>query len=274
MMEPQVHPGLGTEKVVLITAAASGIGGKMAEAYSACGCRVHICDVDAVALSRFQGLNPAITASLVDVSNPDEVESLFADLENQYGRLDVLINNAGIAGPAVPVADISIADWRQTLAVDLDSVFYCTRLASPLLAETRGSIINMSSTAGQFGCPNRSAYVAAKWAIRGLTKTWAMEMGPQGVRVNALCPGSVAGPRLDGVMERDAAQRGVPVDAIEKMYTSQTSMRRFVQAEDVVNMALFLSSDLGRHISGQCVAIDGHTESLSDVDAGSEDTAL
>ena len=264
------YPGLDSEKVVLITAAADGIGSLMAEAFSVTGCKVHICDVDEQALAVFLENNPMISGTLTDVSDAAQVALLFEELRKRYGQLDILINNAGIAGPAVSVDKISVEDWRKTLGVDLDGVFYCTRLAAPLVAETRGSILNMSSTAGLFGCPNRSAYVAAKWAIRGLTKTWAMELGPQGVRVNALCPGSVAGSRMDGVMERDAAQRGVSVAAIERMYTSQTSMRRFVEAEDVVNMALFISSQLGRHISGQCLAIDGHTESLSDVDAGTE----
>ncbi len=260
-------PGLGADSVVLITAAASGIGSHMAEAFSRQGCAVHVCDIDEPALLSFLADRPKLTGTHADVSDPDQVTSLFADLLKAYGRLDVLINNAGVAGPAVPVGRITTEDWIRTLDVDLNSVFYCTRAASELLVASKGVMINMSSTAGEFGCPNRSAYVAAKWAIRGLTKTWAMEMGPDGVRVNALCPGSVAGPRLDGVIERDARERGLSREEVADMYTAQTSMRRFVEAEDVVNMALFLASDLGRHISGQCISIDGHTESLSDATA-------
>jgi NAD(P)-dependent dehydrogenase (short-subunit alcohol dehydrogenase family) len=126
-----------------------------------------------------------------------------------------------------------------------------------------GSIINIASNAALFGFPLRSAYAAAKWGLIGLTKTWAMELGPDKIRVNALCPGSVNGPRIEGVIEKDAAERGVSTDAIRDIYQRQSSMRLFVDAQDVANMALFLSSDLGATISGQAMGIDGHTEGLS-----------
>jgi NAD(P)-dependent dehydrogenase (short-subunit alcohol dehydrogenase family) len=126
-----------------------------------------------------------------------------------------------------------------------------------------GSIINMASSAGLHGCPLRSPYVASKWALIGLTKTWAMELGPAGIRVNAICPGSVAGPRIDGVIERDAARRGTSNEHIRESYQRQSSLRRFVDASEIASLAIFLASEAGAGISGQAMSVDGHTESLS-----------
>ncbi|MFM7785496.1 MAG: SDR family oxidoreductase, partial [Gammaproteobacteria bacterium] len=193
------------KRTVLVTAGASGIGRVTAEAFLAAGHRVHVCDVSPEALTNLARENPAIGASRADVSAVADVDALFTEIEARYGRLDVLVNNAGISGPSAPVEEVSPEDWDRTLAVDLSGAFYVTRKAVPLLKRRGGAIVNMSSTAGLFGCPLRSPYVAAKWAIIGLTKTWAMELGPFGVRVNAICPGSVNGPRIEGVIERDAA---------------------------------------------------------------------
>ena len=251
-------------KVVLVTAGGSGIGRAIAEAYLAQGAKVHICDLSQPMLDAFQALHPGLTTSRCDVSDATQVDALFAELKQQHGRLDIVINNAGIAGPTAAVEDIEIADWNQTLAVDISGGFMVTRLAVPMLKQSGGgSIINISSNAGLFGCPMRSPYVAAKWAIIGLTKTWAMELGPFGIRVNAICPGSVEGPRIDAVIERDAAGRGVQAQEIRDLYQRQSSLRKFVSAEDVAHMALFISSNLGASISGQALSVDGNTESLA-----------
>jgi len=126
-----------------------------------------------------------------------------------------------------------------------------------------GSIVNISSSAAFFGYPLRSPYTASKWALIGLTKTWAMELGPHRIRVNAICPGSVKGQRIDTVIERDAQVQGVDAESVRRVYLEQTSLEIFVDAEDIANMALFLCSDLGATISGQALGVDGHTESLS-----------
>ncbi|MDH4041087.1 MAG: SDR family oxidoreductase [Gammaproteobacteria bacterium] len=251
-------------QVVLVTAGASGIGRCIAETFQAHGCRVHVCDVNPAAVDAFLAANPAATASLADVSDPQQVESLFSDFANHYDHLDILVNNAGIAGPTAAVEDIAVADWDRTVAVDLNGQFYVTRLAVPLIKKVGGgSIINLSSNAGLFGCPLRSPYVAAKWAVIGLTKTWAMELGTSNIRVNALCPGSVNGDRIVNVIKRDAEERGMSAESIREVYARQSSMRLFVDAQDIANMALFLSSNLGASISGQAIGVDGHTEGLS-----------
>jgi NAD(P)-dependent dehydrogenase (short-subunit alcohol dehydrogenase family) len=253
-----------SEEVVLVTAGASGIGRCIAESFLQRGCRVHICDIQQTAVDDFLQHNPGATASIADISKPADVEQLFAELVEHYGQLDILVNNAGIAGPTAGVEDIAIDDWNQTINVDLNGPFYVTRLAVPLLkAAGGGSIINIASNAALFGFPLRSAYAAAKWALIGLTKTWAMELGPDKIRVNALCPGSVNGERIENVIHKDAQERGVSPENIREVYQRQSSMRLFVDAQDIANMAVYLSSKMGATLSGQSIAIDGHTESLS-----------
>ncbi len=249
--------------VALITAGAAGIGRAMAEAFIGDGYRVHVCDINPGAIDSFLQANRDASATQADISNVTQVGQVFDDLTNQYGRLDVLVNNAGIAGPTAHVEDIDPAEWDQTIAVDLNSQFYCTRKAIPLLKSSRGSIISIASSVVFTGCPGRAAYTAAKWAVVGFTKTLAMELGPDGIRVNAICPGSVAGERLNAVIERDAKKRGQSVDAIRDVYLRQSSLRTFIRPEDVANLALFLASDLGSKISGQAIGLDGHTETLA-----------
>ena len=249
---------------VLVTGAASGIGRTIAEAFLAAGASVHICDASQENLDDFLGANAAASATLADVSDASQVGRVFADLESRYDNLDVLVNNAGISGPTAAVEDIGIDEWDQCIAVDLSGTFYCTRRAVPLLKRQQaGSIINIASVAGLFGCPLRSPYAASKWAMIGLTKTWAMELGPHNIRVNAICPTSVDGERIDGVIERDAAERGVTPDEIRDVYQRQSSMRTFVTPEEVAEMVMFLTSDRACKISGQAIAIDGNTETLA-----------
>ena len=252
------------KQVALVTAGAGGIGLAIAERLLGEGFTVHVCDTDAVALERFQAGNPGATASLADVADCAQVETLFAGLEERHGRLDVLVNNAGVAGPTARVEDVQPSAWDHTIAVNLSGAFYVARKAVPLLKkQSAGSIVNISSSAAFFGFPLRSPYAAAKWGLVGLTKTLAMELGPCGIRVNAICPGSVNGPRIDTVIERDARQRGKTVDEIRTIWARQTSLRSFVDAQDVAAMVAFLISPAGAKISGQAIGVDGHTESLS-----------
>jgi NAD(P)-dependent dehydrogenase (short-subunit alcohol dehydrogenase family) len=250
--------------MVLISGGAAGIGRAIAESFLLAGAKVHVCDSSAEELDAFLTANTGATATLADISNPLQVDQVFSDLRDRGNGLDILINNAGIAGPTASVEDVSVEDWDRCIAVDLNGVFYITRQAVPMLKQNRGgSIINIASGAALFGCPLRSPYVASKWAVIGLTKTWAMELGPDNIRVNAICPGSVAGERIDAVIERDATERGLSTDEIRDVYLRQSSMRTFVSPEDVANTALFLATASGAKISGQSIAVDGHTESLS-----------
>ena len=255
--------GLANKRIV-VTAGAAVIGRAIAEGFHRAGARVQVCDVDEASLSALAAENPAIGRSRADVSGPDQVARLFEDVNRHLDGLDVLINNAGIAGPAGPTEDCGIADWRRTLAVNLDGAFHCLRHAIPMIkAAGAGSIVNISSTAGLYGYPLRAPYVASKWALVGLTKTLAIELGPHGIRANAVCPGSIDGPRMDRVIAAEAAARGVSTASVREAYTRQTSLRCFVAAADIAEMVLFLCSDAGARISGQAMTVDGHTESLS-----------
>jgi len=250
--------------VAAITGAAVGIGRAIADRFVAEGWRVHICDAEPAAVQRFLDEVPSATGSVADVSRVSDVDAMFDEIASRYGRLDVLVNNAGISGPTAPVEEIAPADWDRTVAVDLNGQFYCTRRAVPMLkAAGGGSIILISSSAAYFGYPLRTPYTACKWALIGFMKTIAMELGPQGIRVNAICPGSVRGPRIDGVIERDAAKRGLSAAEIRRVYERQTSLRSFVDGKDIANAAFFLASAQGAMISGQALGVDGHTESLS-----------
>ena len=258
-----MHDSLKGQRVV-ITAAAAGIGRATAESFLAAGAKVHVCDVDSAGLDALASELPGIGVTLADVAEPDQVDRLFDEAEAHLGGLDAVVNNAGIAGPTAAVEDIAIEDWRRTLAIDLDGTFYCLRRAVPLLKQAGGgSIVNLSSSAGIFGFPNRAPYVASKWAIVGLTKTLAMELGSFGIRANAICPGPVSGPRIERVIAASAETQGVDPDEVRQNMLRQISMRSMVSAQDIANTILFLCSDLGNMISGQALPVDGHTESLA-----------
>ena len=239
---------------VLITAGASGIGLAVARAYEAAGYAVFVTDVDTEALA---ALPATITGYLCDAADEARVAEVLAEV----GPLDVLCANAGIAGPTARVEDVALSAWRTCVSVNLEGAFLAAKHALPgMKAAGRGAIVFTSSTAGIYGYPNRAPYAAAKWAIIGLMKTVAMEAGPFGIRANAICPGAVEGPRMEGVLAREAAAKGMTRDAVYEGYASGTSMRSFVTAEDVADMALFLGSDAARMVSGQVISVDGHTE--------------
>lgn len=247
----------------MITAAASGIGREVARAFMEAGARVEICDVDENAVAAFEKDYPEIVCTKADVTVEADVRAFFNTALERLGGLDVLVNNAGVSGPTAPVNEIALADWQRTLAVNLDSTFLCTQQAVPVMQKQgSGLIVNMASTAGLFGYPRRAPYAAAKWAIIGLTKTLAMELGPSGIRVNAICPGSVDGERIERVIQAEADATGKTAAAVRREWEGQVSMRTFVTARDVAEVILFLASKAGARISGQSLAVDGHTEGL------------
>jgi len=249
---------------VLITAGAGGIGKCLAKAFDRGGSRVHICDTNEQALERMITASCGkISGTVADVSVPAAVDRLFDAVRSELGGLDVLINNAGIEGPIGPLEDISFEAWRSTIAVNLDGHFLCAQRAVPLIkAAGGGSIINMSSTAGLGGCANRAPYVASKWAVIGLTKTLAMELGVFRIRVNAICPGSVEGDRIQRVIEADAKALGKSVEEVRANYTKANSMRTLIQPDEIADLVHFLCAETSAHITGQALSIDGHTETL------------
>jgi NAD(P)-dependent dehydrogenase (short-subunit alcohol dehydrogenase family) len=240
---------------VLVTAGAAGIGLAIAKTFKEHGARVHVCDVDDQALG---ALEADITKTKADVSSLADVERLFADAHKTLGGLDVLVNNAGIAGPTGKVEDIKVEDWDRCIAVDLSGMFYCTRKAMPMIkAAGGGSIINLSSIAGRLGFALRTPYAAAKWAVVGFTESLAAEAGPQGVRVNCIQPGVVAGDRVERVIDAKAKGLGISNDEMRARLLGSVSLHVMVTAQDVANTALFLATDAGKHISGQAISVCG-----------------
>ena len=260
-----MNNGIGLQgRRVLVTGGAHGIGLAITEAFVAAGAAVHVCDIDTDWLTALKVKLPAVHQSVADVSDEKQVDALFAELASRWGTLDALVNNAGISGPTCAIEDTMLVDWDKTLAVNLTGHFLCTRRAVPMLkAAGGGSIVNMSSAAGRMGFPLRSAYSASKFGIAGLTATWAIELGPAGIRVNSILPGMVAGERQERMMAIKARSYGIAQEELRQRMLSKVSMRRMVSAQDIANQVLFICSDAGAAISGQSLSVCGNLEHLS-----------
>lgn len=238
---------------VLITAGANGIGLVMAQAFAATGAQVWVTDVDSAAIA---ALPSGLRGTCVSVADEAGMAALMADIRAAWGGLDTVCVNAGIKGPTSAIVDTDLAEWRDCLAVCLDGAFITVKHAAPLMAKG-GAMVFTSSTAGLYGFPFRSPYAAAKWAIIGLMKTAAMELGPQGIRCNAIAPGSVEGPRIDRVFAAEAEAKGMTPAAVAAGYAAGTALGCLVTAQDVADMAVFLAN--APRISGQVIAVDGFT---------------
>ena len=257
------HTAPQDRKVAIVTGGASGIGASIAGALLADGFEVFVLDI-AIPDNPEPALLAECHMMTCDVSDAGSVASAIAAICSASHRVDLLVNNVGVSGPTAPVEDIDIQAWQQTIDTNLNAMFYVSKAVIPLMkAQRSGVIVNMASNAGLFGCPNRSPYAASKWAMIGLTKTWAMELGKFNIRVNALCPASVSGPRIEGVIERDAVARGVTPEAVREVYERQSSLRSFTKVEDIASMVCYLAGPGGTSISGQAIALDGHTETLA-----------
>ena len=246
---------------VMITAGAAGIGRAIAERFLDEGASVHICDVDNAALEALAEDQPAIRGARVDVSDEAAFDRWFDAALAELGGLDVMINNAGTGGPTGRIEDMDTAAWRQCFAVGVEShMFGCRRAVQVMKQQRTGSIINLSSVAGRCGYPLRTPYAASKWAVSGLTKSVAAEVGPFNIRCNAICPGPVSGPRMDRGIAAEAANSGRSEDEVRDYYASGVSMRRFVEPEEIADMALFLALPGSAMVTGQAISVDGHTE--------------
>lgn len=248
-------------KRTLVTGGGSGIGLAIARRFKNFGATVYVTDIDehATRSAKQEGL----IGGVFDAAKEQDVRDLVHDVERQLGGLDVLVNNVGVAGPTGPVESYPAEAWTTTFDANVHSHFYCVKHALPLLRGSgNASIINMSSAAGRLGMAGRSAYSASKWAVIGFTKTLAIELGEHGIRVNAICPGAVAGARIDSVIEAKARMLGRTVAEVAALYKNQASLTRMVSETDVANMAVFLASDMSGMVHGQAMAVDGNTEKL------------
>ena len=254
-------------KKIIISAAADGIGWSIAQECMLNGAIVYLTDKNNESLDEISKHNlyeKQLFLDNVNAHDAQEVENYFIKIKNNVDNIDALINNVGIAGPTGKLEELNINDWKETIDININSHFYYNKFSIPLIKKNNGgSIINLSSTAGLFGFPLRIPYAASKWAIIGMTKSLAMELGEFNVRVNAICPGSVSGDRMKRVIEAKAKSLGVTEDSLQKDYESMISLKTFVNKEDIANMAVFLLSQEAHKISGQVMTIDGNTERMN-----------
>ena len=252
-------------KNVVISAAADGIGWCITSTLLEKGFTVYASDINQKKideLNKHPLINKKLFIENVNASDPESVTQYFETLSNKVSSISALINNVGIAGPTGMMEDVSVDDWKNTIDTNLNSHFYFTKDAIPLLKNNGGSVVNLSSTAGIFGFPLRTPYAASKWAIIGLTKSLAMELGQFNIRVNAICPGSVSGDRINRVIKAKANSLGIDEKEVREDFEGMVSLKTFVDKEDIANMVLFLLSDEAYRVSGQIMTVDGNTERM------------
>lgn len=252
-----------TGKRALITAGAGGIGRRTAELFTQAGAQVFFCDIDTDAVEDTRATVKGAEGMVADVRDEAALDKMFARAKEHLGGLDIMVNNAGVAGPTAPVEEISIEDWHQCLDINMTATFLCTQKAVPLLREAGGgSIVNLSSAAGKFGFALRTPYAAAKWAIVGFTRSIALELGKDGIRCNCIQPGPVEGERISRVIRAKAEASGISENQMRDEMASITSLKQFVSPTDISAMILFICSDVGRHITGQALSVDSGLEGI------------
>jgi NAD(P)-dependent dehydrogenase (short-subunit alcohol dehydrogenase family) len=248
---------------VMVSAGASGIGLEIARAFVREGAKVFVCDVDADSLARLAASDPAIGRTKADVASRPDVARFFEEGIAALGGLDCFVNNAGIAGPTGRIDEIDPAEWDRCIAIDLTGQFNCARIAVPHLRKSKNaSLVNVSSLAGRLGFAMRTPYSAAKWGVIGLTRSLAIELGADNIRVNALLPGIVAGERQDRVLTEKAKARNISFDEMEELVFSYSSLKEYVTPQQLADLVVFVASPRGRMISGQALSVDGDTNML------------
>lgn len=249
-----------TSQRVVITGAASGIGAAIAEKFAACGARVHICDINRSALDEFCARHTSITGSQTDLSDPNAINSLFRDVDDVLGGIDVLINNAGTPGPVAPADEISLEAWRSCFSVNVDATFLCASHAFKRMKENGGgSIVNMASGIVLRAGEHRAPYAAAKWAIVGVTKSLAVDFAAAKVRVNVVAPGAIEGDRIERVINMEAKAANKSYDEMRKEIENESALAGFSKASDVAEAVFWLASPSASRVSGHLLPVDGYT---------------
>lgn len=248
-------------ETVLITGGADSVGRVMAEAFLASGHRVHVCDVNAEALAQTLAANPSMHGTLTNVADPAAVAALFENARQTMGDVSVLINNVGIGGPRGHIEDLDVAQWKQTMDVNVGGMLYCMQQAIPAMKACRhGVIINFSTGSTRTRLPERSAYVASKFAVEGLTLNAARELGPFNIRCNAILPGAINNARMRKIISDRAGELARPVEEVTRDVLKYISMKTMVEPSEIADMVLFLASGAARKVTGELVSVSGNVE--------------
>lgn len=252
-------------RVAVITGGAKGMGGTIAELFALEGAHLVLAARDLAALTaeleRLRALVPQLRGLAVpaDVTDEASVQAMVERAQGEFGQIDVLVNTAGVIGPIeTPAHRVSAADWDHVLNVNAKGTFLCCKTVLPGMIERRyGKIVNIAGTSGLRGYRNRVAYSASKWAVRGITRTIALEVGQYGINVNCVAPGPLYGERMERIIQEKARVRGVSPEQIFDEYLGEQAIKRFTSPVDVAYAVLFLASEESRQITGQCLTVDG-----------------
>lgn len=248
------------KKRIIITGADS-TARVVAETFLAAGHDISVCDVRSDAVASIKEAHPEIHAFEANMGRPADVEQFIGASLKALGGVDFLINVVGISGPTAATEDVSLEDWQTSLDVNLTAIFLTCKLVIPELKRQKfGGIVNFSTASTRTLLPNRSPYVVSKFAVEGLTRNLARELGPFGIRANAILPGAINNDRMRTIIERVANTRGVSAEQAAEDRLQYISMRTMIEPQELADMIVFLCSDQARHVSGQLIGVDGHSE--------------
>jgi NAD(P)-dependent dehydrogenase (short-subunit alcohol dehydrogenase family) len=253
--------GLLDGRVAIVTGASKGVGREISEQFAQQGasvvCAARSADLVKETAGRIQAAGGKAIAVVCDAAKEDEVRALVASSVQTFGKVDVLVNNAGDGGPTKPVQEYTTDDWFYTINSCLTSSYMCIRFAVPeMIKAGRGAIVNISSMAGRRGLAFRIGYCSAKAGQVGMAYGLALELGPQNIRINVIAPGAVEGPRIDSVIAGQARVKGLSEADVRRSMTERSPLKRFVRADDIAALAVFLCSDLAKNISGQLIPVN------------------
>lgn len=255
-----MSPSSAPARTVVVTGGASSLGLAIARRFQAEGDQVYALDSDAAAVSALSG-QPGIAGLVVDALDPAAIERAFETIAARSEGVDVLVNNVGLPGPRGPIEAVSLEDWTRTLTGSVGAAFFCARAVIPgMKARRRGVLVNISTSSVKTGLPNRTPYVVAKAALEAFSANCARELGPFGVRVNAIRPGALDNARMRNIIAGHAADKGCTEAAAEAELLRYFSMRSLTGLDEVADMAAFLASPAARRITGQCIGVDGNAE--------------
>jgi NAD(P)-dependent dehydrogenase (short-subunit alcohol dehydrogenase family) len=249
------------DKVAIITGGGYGIGKQIALKYAAAGAKIVIAarslDPMKETCTELEKLGSKPISIQADVAREADCARIAEQTIKAFGRVDILVNNAGIAGPTKRITDMSLAEWQEVIDIDLTGAWLASRAVIPQMDKQRsGNILMISSGAGRRGYPLRSPYAAAKWAMIGLTQTLAGEWGQRGIRVNCICPGAIAGDRIERVIRARAESLKQPYEVVKAGFVSQAALQRMATEEEVARVSLFLVSAASGGVTGQTINVD------------------